>query len=164
MIIIACGSHISANPRWNIRLYVVTLQLLLLKFCNTPGRVYSYLVLPLNPFYPLNKTQRSHPSQVYSHLTGYGPSYDRICPCPLHSLRQYSCIGYKKIRKMLSHKVGNSYYHHGRGRFLVHRNQFLTDSDTRGFDPRLRHRIGSFAGFASDIRRQKTNLRQESHN
>ena len=59
------------------------------------------------------------------------------------------------IRKILSHK-SRKCYHHGRGRFLVHRDQFLTDSDIRGLDPRLRHRISSFARVTSGIRRQKS--------
>ena len=40
--------------------------------------------------------------------------------------------------------------------------QFSTDSDTRGLDPRLRHRISPFSRVASDIRRQKIRLRQDS--
>ena len=49
-----------------------------------------------------------------------------------------------------------------RGHFLVHRDQFLTDSDTRGLDLRPRHRIRPFSRATSDIQRQKTRLSQES--
>ena len=49
-----------------------------------------------------------------------------------------------------------------RGHCSVHRDQFLTDSDTRGLDPRLRDRIGSFSRLISDIRNQKTRLSQQS--
>ena len=45
-----------------------------------------------------------------------------------------------KTRKILSHRI----YHHRSWTFLVYRDQFLADSDkvtdTRGLDPRLRHR------------------------
>ena len=49
-----------------------------------------------------------------------------------------------------------------RGHFSVHRDQFLTDSDARGLDSRLRHRINSFLRLKSDIRSQKTRLSQQS--
>ena len=55
--------------------------------------------------------------------------------------------GIKTIRRILSHKC----HHHGRGWFLVHRDQFLTDSDTRGLDLRLRHHISPFSRATSDI-------------
>ena len=49
-----------------------------------------------------------------------------------------------------------------RGHFSVHRDQFLTDSDTLGLNPRPRHRISSFSRVTRDIRRQKTRLSQKS--
>ena len=52
--------------------------------------------------------------------------------------------------------------HHGRKHWSVHRAQFLTDSDTRGLGPRLRHHISPFSMITSDIRRQETHLSQES--
>ena len=49
-----------------------------------------------------------------------------------------------------------------RGHFSAHRDQFLVDSDTRGLDPRLRDRVGSFSRLTSDIRSQKIRLSQQS--
>ena len=61
-----------------------------------------------------------------------------------------SVIQICNIRKILTHTPQNSKcYHHGRGRFSVHRDQFLTDSDTRGLDPRPRHRINPFSRVTS---------------
>ena len=73
----------------------------------------------------------------------------------------YPLIGLIKIRKILKSQ-SRKCHHHGRGHFSVHRDQFLTNSDTWGLDPRLRHRISLFARVTSDIRCQKIRLRQES--
>jgi hypothetical protein len=53
-------------------------------------------------------------------------------------------------------------HHHGREHFSVHRDQFLTDFDTRGLDPRLGHCISSFPRVTSGIRSKKIHLSQQS--